>query len=186
MPHGRMAKLTLQLLNITHIGTHGFDELGKRVQEYPPDKVAEITWIPEEKIIEAAKMYAAGKPASIQWGVALDQTKECLPESHTPAIELIPDAVWRSHVIALPLIMAIAGHHIPFNETTSVEFSDEVIMPPDHIVLSPTSILVVSLVNPADSNATGDTDVTVTVTSTLDIGVVAATASLTLTMLPGF
>ncbi len=62
--------------------THGFDELKKRVQEYPPEKVAEITWIPAEKIIEAARMYATSKPAAIQWGVAIDQTRECLPNTH--------------------------------------------------------------------------------------------------------
>jgi len=59
--------------------THGFDELSKRVQDYPPQKVAEITWIPEEKIVAAARMYAAGKPSSIQWGVAIEQNKECVP-----------------------------------------------------------------------------------------------------------
>ena len=30
---------------------YGFDELAERVQEYPPDKVAEITWVPEDKIV---------------------------------------------------------------------------------------------------------------------------------------
>jgi anaerobic selenocysteine-containing dehydrogenase len=57
--------------------TYGFDELKKRVQEYPPEKVAEITWIPREKIVEAARMYATSKPAAVQWGVAVDQNKEC-------------------------------------------------------------------------------------------------------------
>jgi anaerobic selenocysteine-containing dehydrogenase len=63
--------------------TYGFDELEKRVQEYPPEKAAEITWVPVEKIIEAARMYAASKPAAIQWGVALDQSKECITALHT-------------------------------------------------------------------------------------------------------
>ena len=62
--------------------TYGFDELKKRVQEYPPAKVAEVTWIPAEKIIEAARTYATSKPAAIQWGVALDQSKECIPTLH--------------------------------------------------------------------------------------------------------
>ena len=65
--------------------THGFDELKKRVQEYPPDKVAEITWIPREKIIEAARMYATSKPSAIQWGVAIEQQKECVPVIHAIA-----------------------------------------------------------------------------------------------------
>jgi len=59
--------------------TYGFEELRKRVQEYPVNKVAEITWVPEELILKAARFYAASKPASIQWGVALDQNKECVP-----------------------------------------------------------------------------------------------------------
>ncbi|MBW1862333.1 MAG: molybdopterin-dependent oxidoreductase [Deltaproteobacteria bacterium] len=62
--------------------THGFEELKKRVQDYPPDKVSEITWLPEKQIIDAARMYGKSKPASIQWGVALDQTKECMPTLH--------------------------------------------------------------------------------------------------------
>jgi anaerobic selenocysteine-containing dehydrogenase len=62
--------------------THGFDELSKRVQDYPVEKVSEITWIPKEKIIDAARRYARAKPASIQWGVAIDQTRECVPTIH--------------------------------------------------------------------------------------------------------
>jgi anaerobic selenocysteine-containing dehydrogenase len=58
--------------------TYGFDKLKERVQEYPPEKVAEITWIPSEKIIEAARLYAATKPAAIKWGVATDMNKECI------------------------------------------------------------------------------------------------------------
>jgi len=52
--------------------TFGFDELKKRVQDYPPDKVAEITWIPKEDIINAARLFATSKPAAIQWGEPID------------------------------------------------------------------------------------------------------------------
>ncbi|MFC2007845.1 molybdopterin-dependent oxidoreductase [Chloroflexota bacterium] len=62
--------------------THGFDELKQRVQEYPPERASEITWIPREQIIAAARMYATSKPAAIQWGVALDQSKECVTTLH--------------------------------------------------------------------------------------------------------
>ena len=62
--------------------TYGFDELKKRVQEYPPEKVSEITWIPKEKIVEAARMYATSKPATVRWGVAIDQSKECMTTIH--------------------------------------------------------------------------------------------------------
>jgi len=52
--------------------TFGFDKLKERVQDYPPGKVAEITWLREKDIIEAARLYAASKPAGIHWGVAID------------------------------------------------------------------------------------------------------------------
>jgi len=53
--------------------TVGFDKLAQRVRDYPPEKVAEITWIPAQVIREAARMYATSKPACLQWGVAIDQ-----------------------------------------------------------------------------------------------------------------
>jgi anaerobic selenocysteine-containing dehydrogenase len=56
--------------------TYGFDELKKRVQEYPPDKVAEITWVPKELIIQAARLYANNKPSAIQWGEPVDAMPE--------------------------------------------------------------------------------------------------------------
>jgi anaerobic selenocysteine-containing dehydrogenase len=51
---------------------YGFDELKKRVQEYPPEKVAEISWVPKEKLIQAARLYATNKPSAIQWGEPVD------------------------------------------------------------------------------------------------------------------
>jgi anaerobic selenocysteine-containing dehydrogenase len=53
--------------------TVGFDDLAKRVEEYPPEKVASITWVPSDAIRAAARTYAEAKPACIQWGVAIDQ-----------------------------------------------------------------------------------------------------------------
>ena len=52
--------------------TYGFDKLRERVQEYPPEKVAEITWIPKDKIIKAARMLATKKPGCIQIGESLE------------------------------------------------------------------------------------------------------------------
>jgi len=48
--------------------TYGFDKLQERVQEYPPEKVAGITWVPREKIIQAARMFALDTPGCIQIG----------------------------------------------------------------------------------------------------------------------
>jgi len=56
--------------------TFGFDKLKERVQQYPPAKVAKITWVPENLIIEAARCYAKAKPAGLQWGLAVDMAPE--------------------------------------------------------------------------------------------------------------
>lgn len=58
---------------------YGFDELKERVREYSPERVAEITWIPVEKILNAARLLGTSKPAALQWGVAVDMTKEAIP-----------------------------------------------------------------------------------------------------------
>ena len=56
---------------------HGWEEFVKRVKEYPPEKVEEITWVPREKIAQAARLFATTKPAAIQWGVAIEQQVTC-------------------------------------------------------------------------------------------------------------
>lgn len=55
---------------------HGFEELKTRVKDYSPEMVSEITWIPQDKIIRAARLFAKSKPASIQWGVPVDMCAE--------------------------------------------------------------------------------------------------------------
>ncbi|MBM4340135.1 MAG: molybdopterin oxidoreductase [Deltaproteobacteria bacterium] len=57
--------------------THGWESFVKRVNEYPLDRVEEITWVPKEKIREAARLFATTKPAAIQWGVAIEQQTSC-------------------------------------------------------------------------------------------------------------
>ena len=52
---------------------YGFDKLTSRAQEYTPEKVERITWVPAEKIRTAARMYAATKPASLHQRVAVNQ-----------------------------------------------------------------------------------------------------------------
>ena len=51
---------------------HGFEALKERVKQYPPRKVAEITWLPEQDIVRTARLYATSKPAAIIWGVKSD------------------------------------------------------------------------------------------------------------------
>ena len=50
-----------------------WDHLLERVNEYPLDKVAEITWVDEDKIREAAQMMATIPGLALQWGVSFDQ-----------------------------------------------------------------------------------------------------------------
>jgi anaerobic selenocysteine-containing dehydrogenase len=52
---------------------YGFDKFAERVQEYPPERAAEITGVSKEKIIAAARFYGKSRPASIAWGLATDQ-----------------------------------------------------------------------------------------------------------------
>ncbi|MDZ7696934.1 MAG: molybdopterin-dependent oxidoreductase [Deltaproteobacteria bacterium] len=56
---------------------YGWGPFVKRVNDYPPEKVEAITWVPKEKIIEAARLFATTKPAAIQWGVAIEQQVNC-------------------------------------------------------------------------------------------------------------
>jgi len=51
----------------------------RQVEQYPIERVSEITWIPQSDIIEAARFYATSKPASIHWGVPIDMTPAITP-----------------------------------------------------------------------------------------------------------
>lgn len=53
--------------------TIGFDKLAEAARSYTPEKVAKITWVPANLITQAARMYAGLKPATMDWGVGLDQ-----------------------------------------------------------------------------------------------------------------
>jgi len=80
---------------------YGFDELHERIQEYPPEKVAEITWVPKEKIIEAARLYATNKPSAIHWGVPVD---------HCPQGTVVSQAI--NHLWAITGNIDIPGGQI--------------------------------------------------------------------------
>ncbi len=68
--------------------TVGFDELRARLEEYPPDRVARITRIPEQEIRDLAHAYATTRPAAIRMlvgmehharGAAAFRAVSCLP-----------------------------------------------------------------------------------------------------------
>lgn len=53
--------------------TTGFDKLAERAKEYPPERVAKITGVKAEDIVESARMFATTSPAVIIAGCATDQ-----------------------------------------------------------------------------------------------------------------
>lgn len=52
--------------------TKGFPELKTHLQKYTLSRISDITWIPQEKIVEATRLFSQAKPACIQWGNALE------------------------------------------------------------------------------------------------------------------
>jgi anaerobic selenocysteine-containing dehydrogenase len=54
--------------------TVGFDRLEDHVRSYPPEKVAEITWVPAEKIVAAARLFGRSRPACLWNGNASEDT----------------------------------------------------------------------------------------------------------------
>jgi len=58
--------------------TTGFDKFAERLQEFPLERVEQITWVPKQKIIDAARLYATTKPAAMQWGVGIEQNINCV------------------------------------------------------------------------------------------------------------
>lgn len=58
--------------------TTGFEQLKRRLEKFSPEIVEQITWVPKQKIIEAARLYATTKPAALQWGVGIEQNINCV------------------------------------------------------------------------------------------------------------
>ena len=54
-------------------GMEAFEELKQLVEKYTPEKTEELTSVPKDKIIAAAKMYASSKTAMIATGMGLSQ-----------------------------------------------------------------------------------------------------------------
>ena len=52
--------------------TYGFADLARHVKHYDPETVAGITWVAPDMIRRAARLYAAARPASLQWGNAIE------------------------------------------------------------------------------------------------------------------
>ena len=59
---------------------HGFDALSERVKEYPVEKVSEITWVPADQIVAAARMFATETPSCAMEGMGVAHQ----PNSYSP------------------------------------------------------------------------------------------------------
>ncbi len=66
----------------------GFDDFRKKAMEYPPEKVAKLTGMPEERIENLAKVYAEAKPSFIRIGNGLQHHRN--GGINTWAISLLP------------------------------------------------------------------------------------------------
>lgn len=53
--------------------TEGFDNFKTTLEDYPPDKTAEITGIPVEQLYAAAEILATNKPMAVMWAMGITQ-----------------------------------------------------------------------------------------------------------------
>lgn len=53
--------------------TEGFEELKAKVLEYPPERTAEITGVPAEQIVEAARLLATNRPGALLYAMGITQ-----------------------------------------------------------------------------------------------------------------
>jgi len=68
---------------------HGIDELKAYVREFPPERVEKITWVPAQKIIDAARLYAGNSPGGMMVG-AQGTTHDLNATNNHRAILMIP------------------------------------------------------------------------------------------------
>ncbi len=68
--------------------TVGFDDLAERVRPHTPEWAEPITWVPAERIREAARLFARTRPGVLEWGCAIEQTPNCIQTVR--AISLLP------------------------------------------------------------------------------------------------
>ncbi len=61
---------------------HGFEDLRKRAGHYPLDKVAELTWVPADKIQQAAEWYATLGPAVTNHGMGIEHLPGVIETLH--------------------------------------------------------------------------------------------------------
>lgn len=62
--------------------TYGYEKLVAAAKEWPPERAAEVCWVPAEKIRQAAILYGSAQPAAVQWGLAIDQQPDVIAAAH--------------------------------------------------------------------------------------------------------
>ncbi len=90
---------------------YGFKELAERAAEFDTKRVSEITWVPEEKIVAAARMLGNAKNSTLQWGVAVDMTREAMPAGQAILAlwEIAGNMERPDGMIVAPEILSVAG-----------------------------------------------------------------------------
>jgi len=75
--------------------TSGFDSLRERVKQYPPERVAALTGIAKEEIVQLAREYASVRPAVIRLNYGLQRSER--GAMAVRAISLLPAVIgsWR-------------------------------------------------------------------------------------------
>jgi anaerobic selenocysteine-containing dehydrogenase len=68
---------------------HGINRLRNYVKEFSPEKVEKITWVPAEKIIEAARLYASHAPGGLLTG-AQGTTHDLNATNNHRALLMVP------------------------------------------------------------------------------------------------
>jgi len=63
--------------------TYGVDALAERVAGYTPEWAEPITWVAADAIRAAARLFAATKPAMLEWGCAIEHTPNCIQTVRT-------------------------------------------------------------------------------------------------------
>lgn len=90
---------------------YGFDELAQRVKDYTPEKVEKIAWVDADVIRSAARTFATANRGIVQWGLAIDTTKEALPacQAISAIFEITGNVDKPGTMIQPPSILYYAG-----------------------------------------------------------------------------
>jgi anaerobic selenocysteine-containing dehydrogenase len=100
----------------------GFDELGEHVRDYTPEKAAALTWLPAERIREAARLYATTRPAAFHHRIGVEHNINSTQTDRAFAIMVALtgnlDVKGGNLFQTLPEGFVNPGHRLNFNAAT--------------------------------------------------------------------